>query len=63
LVAREQKKTYDYLSNVHGRNSYDELRAAIRNYVHYDNAYDNAYWNGSIMTYGTKGTYFDALTD
>ncbi|MDG2432102.1 M4 family metallopeptidase [Flavobacterium sp.] len=57
------EKTYDYLSNVHGRNSYDNLGTAIKSYVHYDNAYDNAYWNGSVMTYGDgSGTYFDALT-
>jgi bacillolysin len=57
------EKTYDYWSTVHGRNSYDNAGAAIKSYVHYDNAYDNAYWNGSVMTYGDgSGTYFDILT-
>lgn len=57
------EKTYDYLSTVHGRNSYDNAGAAIKSYVHFDNAYDNAYWNGSVMTYGDgSGTYFDVLT-
>jgi len=57
------EKTYDYFSAVHGRNSYDNLGAAIKSYVHYDLAYDNAYWNGSVMTYGDgSDTYFDALT-
>jgi Zn-dependent metalloprotease/chitodextrinase len=57
------EKTYDYFSTVHGRNSYDNLGAAIKSYVHYDVAYDNAYWNGSVMTYGDgSNTYFDALT-
>jgi len=23
-----------------------------KSYVHYNTAYDNAYWNGSVMTYG-----------
>ena len=57
------EKTSDYFSAVHGRNSYDNLGAAIKSYVHYDLAYDNAYWNGSVMTYGDgSDTYFDALT-
>ncbi len=55
--------TYDYWSTKHGRNSYDGNGAAIKSYVHYDKNYDNAYWNGSVMTYGDgSGTYFDALT-
>ncbi|ESU24247.1 peptidase M4, thermolysin [Flavobacterium enshiense DK69] len=45
-------KTYDYLLNAHGRNGYNNDGAAIKNYVHYSNAYNNAYWNGSVMTYG-----------
>ena len=57
------EKTYDYFASVHNRNSFDNQGAAIRSYVHYDNAYDNAYWNGSVMTYGDgSGTYFDILT-
>ena len=57
------EKTYDYWSSVHGRNSFDNQGAAIKSYVHFDNAYDNAYWNGSVMTYGDgSGTYFDILT-
>ena len=57
------EKTYDYFSATHGRNSYDNAGAAIKSYVHYSNAYDNAYWNGSVMTYGDgSGTYFDILT-
>ena len=57
------EKTYDYWFTVHGRNSYNNAGAAIKSYVHYSNAYDNAYWNGSVMTYGDgSGTYFDILT-
>lgn len=55
----------DYWQNVQGRNSYDNFGAAIRSYVHYDAYYDNAFWNGSAMTYGdgsnTPGR-FTALT-
>ncbi|HSM62897.1 MAG TPA: M4 family metallopeptidase, partial [Gillisia sp.] len=57
------ERTYDYFSSVHGRNSYDNLGATIKSYVHFDVAYDNAYWNGSVMTYGDgSDTYFDILT-
>ena len=57
------ERTYDYFSTVLGRNSYDNLGATIKNYVHFDVAYDNAYWNGSVMTYGDgSDTYFDILT-
>ncbi|MFH6969977.1 M4 family metallopeptidase [Flavobacterium petrolei] len=57
------EKTYDYFSAKHARNSYDNAGAIIKSYVHFDNAYDNAYWNGSVMTYGDgSGTYFDILT-
>ncbi len=57
------EKTYDYWTTVHGRNSFDNAGAAIKSYVHYSSNYDNAYWNGSVMTYGDgSGTYFDILT-
>lgn len=58
------EKTYDYWSSVHGRNSYNNAGAAIKSYVHYSSAYNNAYWNGSVMTYGDgSGTGgFDILT-
>jgi Zn-dependent metalloprotease len=44
--AHWEQKTHDYWSTVHGRNSYDNLGAAIKSYVHFDVDYDNAYWNG-----------------
>ena len=68
------EKTYDYLSTVYGRNSYNGSGAAINSWVHYDDqpggaGYDNAFWNGSVMTYGDGSSngsegngYFDALT-
>jgi Zn-dependent metalloprotease len=38
------------------------IRCGDKSYVHYDLAYDNAYWNGSVMTYGDgSDTYFDAF--
>lgn len=66
--------TYDYWINVHNRNSYNGAGAAINSYIHYDDqpggaGYDNAFWNGSVMTYGDGSSngnegngFFDALT-
>lgn len=61
--------TYDYFVQKHNRNSYDGNGAQIRSYVHVDNNYDNAFWNGSVMSYGDGSSngnegngYFDALT-
>ncbi|MDO1446106.1 MBG domain-containing protein [Rhodocytophaga aerolata] len=48
--------TYDYFKNVHGRNSFDGNGKKIKNYVHYSKNYSNAFWNGSVMTYGDGGT-------
>ncbi|OAD91147.1 hypothetical protein A7A78_04875 [Aequorivita soesokkakensis] len=60
--------TYDYWQQKHGRNSYDGNGAQIRSYVHVGTNYDNAFWNGSVMSYGDGSCVsegcngFDALT-
>lgn len=55
-------KIYDYWLNVHGRNSFDNQGGLMNVYVHYSVDYDNAYWNGSVFTFGDgSDTYFDAL--
>ena len=54
--------TYDYWKAVHGRNSYDNAGAKIKSYVHYGRSYENAYWNGSVMTYGDGASTFRPLT-
>lgn len=43
---------YDYWLQRHGRQSFDNRNSAIKSYVHYGPAYDNAFWNGTVMTYG-----------
>lgn len=57
---------YDYWKTIHNRLSFDNLNSAIKSYVHYGPAYDNAFWNGSVMTYGdgsgTTATGFRPLT-
>ena len=47
---------------MHGRNSYDNAGAKIKSYVHYGRSYENAYWNGSVMTYGDGAATFRPLT-
>ncbi|NJB84724.1 Zn-dependent metalloprotease [Lewinella marina] len=51
---------YDYWLDVHGRRSYDDNDIAIKSFLHYGVAYDNAFWNGSAMTYG-DGSYQGGL--
>ena len=41
-----------YWFEKHGRSSYDNLGTKVFNFVHYGDAYDNAFWNGEAMTYG-----------
>lgn len=43
---------YDYWKQRHNRLSYDDKDSKIKSFVHYGPAYDNAFWNGSVMTYG-----------
>jgi thermolysin len=67
-------KTYDYFKSVHGRNgidgnggpgyytSADGVTKLISSKVHYGSNYNNAFWNGSYMTYGDgDGTTFSPL--
>jgi Zn-dependent metalloprotease/chitodextrinase len=60
--------TYDYWQSQHNRDSYNGSGAQIRSYVHVDNNYNNAFWNGSVMSYGDGSCVsescngFDALT-
>lgn len=56
-------KTYDYFKMVHNRNSYNNANAKIKSYIHYSRSYVNAFWNGSVMTYGDgDGVNFAPLT-
>jgi Zn-dependent metalloprotease len=44
--------TYDYFMQKHARNSIDGNGFKLRSYVHYDQNYSNAFWDGQRMTYG-----------
>ncbi|MCX7569647.1 M4 family metallopeptidase [Tumebacillus sp. DT12] len=56
-------KVYDYYKNTLNRNSFDGNGAKIISGVHYSTNYNNAFWNGSQMTYGDgDGVQFRALS-
>ncbi len=57
------EKTYDHYYNKYGHNSLDNAGMTMKSYVHYSSNYVNAYWNGSVMTYGDgNGTSYLPLT-
>lgn len=62
------QSTYDYWKGVFGRNSYDNAGAKIKSYVHFDDTpgdgvgFENAYWDGTEMTYGDGASTFKPLT-
>ncbi len=43
---------YDYYIFVHGRNSWNDGGADLVSTAHFDNALNNAFWNGSEVVYG-----------
>ncbi len=44
--------TYDLYSEVYGRESIDGQGMRMDSTIHFDQGYDNAFWNGSQMVYG-----------
>ncbi|MGH3373823.1 MAG: M4 family metallopeptidase, partial [Actinoallomurus sp.] len=44
--------TFDYYKNTHGRNGIFGDGAGVPSRTHYGNAYVNAFWDGTQMTYG-----------
>lgn len=50
--------TWDYYMLKHGRNSVDGAGYQLLSYVHYSTGYNNAFWDGTRMTYGDgSGSY------
>ncbi len=43
---------YDYWKSKHNRLSFDGKDSKIKSFIHSSFFYDNAFWNGSAMTYG-----------
>lgn len=54
--------TYDYFWLIHNRNSIDNNGFKLISYVHYDVGFANAFWDGSVMTYGDGDSQWDPLT-
>ncbi len=46
------EQTYDYFLEEHGRNSFDDKGTEILSYVHYDQNWFNASWNGRYARFG-----------
>jgi len=44
--------TYNYYLTNHGRDSIDDAGMTLKSRVHYSTNYNNAFWDGSQMTYG-----------
>jgi len=44
--------TYDLYRDVYQRNSIDDRGLPLESTVHYEEGYDNAFWNGQQMVYG-----------
>ena len=56
------EKTFAYYKNVLGRNGIWNTGAGARSRVHYGNAYNNAFWDGTQMTYGDGANNAKPLT-
>ena len=54
---------YDFFRRVFGRNSVDDHGLSLKSTVHYDEQYDNAFWDGRQMVYGDgDGQIFERFT-
>lgn len=57
------EKTHAYYLQNHNRNSFNGTGGIIKSYVSYSTNYVNAFWNGSVMTYGDgNGSTYGPLT-
>ncbi|MFC8504036.1 M4 family metallopeptidase [Pedococcus sp. NPDC057267] len=56
------EKTFAYYKNVLGRNGIWDNGTGARSRVHYGNAYNNAFWDGTQMTYGDGANNAKPLT-
>jgi Zn-dependent metalloprotease len=57
------KATFDFYEQVYGRNSIDDEGLPLIATVHYDEAYNNAFWNSIQMVFGDgDGVLFNRFT-
>ncbi len=45
-------QVYDYWKTQQGRLSWNNADGILKQYIHYSNSYDNAFWDGAEMIYG-----------
>lgn len=56
-------QTRDFYKKIFDRDSLDGRGMRLNAFVHYDNGYNNAFWNGSEMVFGDgDGVLFADLT-
>ncbi len=55
------EQTLNMLQEWYGHNSIDDDGFVVRSRVHYDSNYENAFWDGTQMTYGDGDTLFHPL--
>jgi Zn-dependent metalloprotease len=56
-------QTRDFYKKIFNRDSLDGLGMRLNAFVHYENGYNNAFWNGSEMIFGDgDGVFFGDLT-
>ncbi|MDB4935300.1 MAG: Zinc metalloproteinase precursor [Labilithrix sp.] len=53
---------FDYYKKVHARNAIDGAGGAMLSTAHFGQAYDNAFWDGTGMSYGDGGDLFKPLS-
>jgi bacillolysin len=53
---------FDYYKKVHARNAIDGAGTPMLSTVHFGQAYDNAFWDGTGMSYGDGGQLFKPLS-
>jgi bacillolysin len=53
---------FDYYKNVHARNAIDNAGSAMLSTAHFGQAFDNAFWDGTGMSYGDGGQLFKPLS-
>lgn len=54
-------EVYDFFRDVYKRKSFDKKSGTVKFFSHYGTNYDNAYWDGEQMVFGSGGEYFNDL--
>ncbi|KAA9325017.1 M4 family metallopeptidase [Adhaeribacter soli] len=55
--------TFKYYKTLHNRNSFDNAGRVMLSYVHFAQGFNNAFWDGTRMTYGDgDGAFMNPLT-